>query len=161
MVSSYRIFFDLILSVLFMQLQEREWDSAISSSSHRSLSSLERICHSQRKCPELMRYFSSAKGSSRNLTGNLRSRCTAIWLSCLAEHEFSYGIQKRWGLRWLAESVPLTLFLYWKLNYPQDTRDVSSRCGGSRLVLGKREWLGSLFTTDDRIVMSFMFRSYK
>lgn len=31
-----------------------------------------------------------------------------------------------------------------------DTRGVSSRCRGSRSDPGEREWLGSLFTTDDR-----------
>lgn len=130
----------LIPSVLFMQ--EGECDSAISSSSHRSFSSLERIRHSG-KCAELMRYFSPAKGSLRKLDGKFaialhghlaivprRARIS------LRNSETSRIIRRL--TEYPVFSPPL-LFYSKKLNYPRTLEAYSSRCRGSRSVRTNRK----------------------
>lgn len=69
--------------------REKEWDSPRFRHSrfNRYLNLRRTVIRRSGKYRELMRYFSPAKGPARNLTGNLRSRCTAIWLSRPGEHE--------------------------------------------------------------------------
>lgn len=79
-----------------------------------------------------MRYFFPAESPSRNLTGNLRSRCTVVWLSRPGEHEL-VGNSETSRITITGRIRDDSPFLCCKHNYPRilDAYPLAIRRSGS------------------------------